>query len=157
MTRKGLARYTYLIAIAFTLLILYGIWTLLESSKSSKQLATKAVFFSSPPCGCCDTYLPKLRSIITVEVKSLPPDELLGVKKNLGIPENLQSCHTVVINGKYVEGHVPISAVKRLINGGFGEGVVGLALPHRETDAKTWEGPGYYIIFKNGTIWRVYS
>ncbi|WP_148682883.1 DUF411 domain-containing protein [Pyrobaculum ferrireducens] len=98
--------------------------------------SVKAVFYYSPPCGCCGTYLPKLRSILAVEVRVVSPEELIGIKKSLGIPVDLQSCHTVVINGRYVEGHVPVSAVAELAQDGF-VGVKGLALPHRETDSKT--------------------
>jgi len=118
--------------------------------------STKAVFYYSPPCGCCDIYLPKLKSILAVEVKAMSPGELEGIKKGLGIPKGLWSCHTVVIGGKYVEGHVPISAVVALLEGGF-QGARGLALPHEETDPKRWEGPGYYVVYENGTVWRVYS
>lgn len=119
--------------------------------------ATKALFYYSPPCSCCDIYLPKLKSLLDIEIKAVSPDEFLTLKRDMGIPESLQSCHTIVINGKYIEGHVPILAVAVFVNGGFGEDVKGLALPHRETAPNTWEGPGYYVVYKNGTIWRVYS
>ncbi|MCU7787656.1 DUF411 domain-containing protein [Pyrobaculum sp. 3827-6] len=118
--------------------------------------SVKAVFYYSPPCGCCGTYLPKLGSIMAVEVRAVSPEEFVGIKKGLGVPVVLQSCHTVVINGRYVEGHVPVSAVAELAQGGF-VGVKGLALPHRETNFKTWEGPGYYVVYENGTVRRVDS
>ncbi|AFA39856.1 putative metal-binding protein [Pyrobaculum oguniense TE7] len=160
--KAGYRKYVFLVAtvviailavvVAISALELIGI-----KGGVANYTATKALFYYSPPCSCCDTYLPKLKSLLDVVIKAVSPDEFLTLKRDMGIPESLQSCHTIVIGGKYIEGHVPISAVAVFVNGGFGEDVKGLALPHRETNPNTWEGPGYYIVFKNGTIWRVYS
>ncbi|MEM1596996.1 MAG: DUF411 domain-containing protein [Pyrobaculum sp.] len=111
-----------------------------------------AIFYYAPPCGCCETYLPKLKSITNVEIKIVNSEELFRLKQELGIPKELWSCHTIIIDKYFVEGHVPISAVKNLIEGKMGD-VRGLALPHRETDTVSWEGPGYYMVELGGK-WR---
>lgn len=54
-------------------------------------------------------------------------DDLPAIKRRLGIPRGLQSCHTVVVAGYVVEGHVPASSVARLL--GQRPPVRGIALP----------------------------
>ncbi len=140
-----------LVAVAVAFLIL-GVLvnTSHFNSPVPKDGSDRAVFYYSPPCGCCEEYLPKLKPVLAVELERLSPERLMEIKKSFRIPENLWSCHTVIINGKYVEGHVPVLAIDLLKN----NDVAGLALPHRETDSSTWEGPGYYVIYRNGTIRR---
>jgi len=131
------------------------LYTYPPSEKTQEKPPFSSVkFYYAPPCGCCEKYLAKLRQYFAVDVTVLDPQKLQELKKRLGVPERLWSCHTIVVEGGlFIEGHVPISAFTALAKGG----VRGLALPHAETDSTTWEGPGYYLVYENGTIWRVYS
>ena len=42
-------------------------------------------------------------------------DNFEDVKRDLNIPEELWSCHTTVVSGYYVEGHVPVEVIRKLL------------------------------------------
>ncbi len=73
-----------------------------------------ATIYSSPTCGCCHQYIPYLEAE-GFEVTSVEMENLTPIKDSLGIPPNMQSCHTVLIDDYYVEGHVPIAAIQKLL------------------------------------------
>ena len=43
-------------------------------------------------------------------------EDLVPIRKEYQVPENMKSCHTAVIEGYFVEGHVPIEAITKLLN-----------------------------------------
>jgi hypothetical protein len=72
------------------------------------------VLIKSPTCGCCgghETYLRAGGMDVRVEVS----DDVAGVKERLGIPAEMRSCHTSLSGGYFVEGHVPLAAIERLL------------------------------------------
>ena len=70
--------------------------------------------FKSPSCGCCGKWVERARAAgFRVEVTNT--DDLDVVKKQAGVPGRLQACHTALVDGYVVEGHVPLGAVKRLL------------------------------------------
>jgi len=71
------------------------------------------VVTKDPSCGCCRKWVDHLREAgFTVTVTEGPVNP---VKARLGVPRDLASCHTAVVDGYVVEGHVPADAVKRLL------------------------------------------
>ncbi len=74
-----------------------------------------AVLYKDPECGCCLNYVAHLeRAGLRVEVKNT--DDVYAVKDQYGVPDELYSCHTMLIGGYVVEGHVPVSAVVRMLS-----------------------------------------
>jgi hypothetical protein len=70
--------------------------------------------FKSPTCGCCAQWVEHMRaSGFTVRTTDL--NDLTDIKKSRGVPDQVQSCHTAVVNGYVVEGHVPAADVHRLL------------------------------------------
>jgi hypothetical protein len=68
----------------------------------------------SATCGCCQLWVDRLRGAgFTVEVRN--EDNLNDVKQRVGIPYGMGSCHTAEVAGYFVEGHVPIEDVQRLL------------------------------------------
>ena len=83
-------------------------------SVAAAQGAQTAILYKNPECLCCDAYAKVLqRSGIAVTVEQTPA--LAELKREHGVPEPLQGCHTLLIDGYVVEGHVPVAAVKRLL------------------------------------------
>lgn len=78
-------------------------------------------------CGCCEGWIEHLRES-GYKVKAIDSKDMSAVKKRLGIPEELQSCHTGVVDAsrQVIEGHVPATAVKKLIGK---PAVKGVAVP----------------------------
>jgi hypothetical protein len=70
--------------------------------------------FKTPTCGCCSKWVEHLRTNgFTVRTTDLT--DLHQIKSSRGIPAELQSCHTAIVGGYVVEGHVPASDVQRLL------------------------------------------
>lgn len=69
--------------------------------------------FRDPNCGCCKEWISHLRDNGFTVNDHVEPN-MSAVKQRLGVAPRLASCHTGVIDGKFVEGHVPAEQVKLL-------------------------------------------
>ncbi|MEQ1945286.1 DUF411 domain-containing protein [Mesorhizobium sp. VNQ89] len=68
----------------------------------------------SPSCGCCSAWVAHLRQAgFSVEEKLV--DDLAPLKARLGVPNDLQSCHTAMVGGYVIEGHVPAQEILRVL------------------------------------------
>lgn len=76
-----------------------------------KPLAT---IFKNPQCGCCETYGKYLRNN-GYEVKVVATHDLPLIQERQGVPAGLEGCHTTLIGGYFVDGHVPIETFDRLL------------------------------------------
>ena len=84
------------------------------------------VIYKSPTCGCCSAWTEQMAAAgLKLEVSH--PADLGAIKDQYGIPYDMSSCHTAVIEGYAFEGHVPISHVKRVL--AEHPAVAGLAVP----------------------------
>jgi hypothetical protein len=70
--------------------------------------------YKSPACGCCGEWVEHMRTNgFRLEVRDL--DDVMPIKRQYGVPDALVSCHTAVVAGYAIEGHVPAADVKRLL------------------------------------------
>jgi len=82
--------------------------------------------YKDPSCGCCKKWIEHLESHgYHVDAKDTP--EMPQIKRSLGVPEGLTACHTAVVNGYLIEGHVPAEDIDRLL--AQKPAVAGLAVP----------------------------
>ncbi|HFA59676.1 MAG TPA: DUF411 domain-containing protein [Rhodospirillales bacterium] len=78
------------------------------------RAAPTVTLYKTPWCGCCAAWGEYLANAgFTVATEAL--EDLDLVKRMAGVPEGLAACHTAMIDGYVVEGHVPLSAVRRLL------------------------------------------
>lgn len=101
---------------------------LLMASATLAHAAGEAItVYKDPNCGCCSAWIEHLREG-GYKVKAVDSDDMAAVKKRLGVPGNLESCHTGVVDasGQVVEGHVPATALAKLI---AAPAVKGVAVP----------------------------
>ena len=85
------------------------------AAQSSKSAPTMEVF-KSPTCGCCSKWVDHVREGgFTVKVTEMSDEALAALKDKHGIPRTAQSCHTGLVDGYVVEGHVPVAEVHRLL------------------------------------------
>ena len=77
-------------------------------------------------CGCCEGFISELTKE-GFNVKLGVEDNTINIKEKYNIPEEMQSCHTSFIGGYFIEGHVPIEAINKLIE--ESPEVDGIALP----------------------------
>ncbi|MEC4818717.1 MAG: DUF411 domain-containing protein [Scytonema sp. PMC 1069.18] len=82
--------------------------------------------YRSPYCGCCGGWVEHLRAqgFQTTEIKT---EHMEAIKQKYRIPQDMASCHTAVINGYVIEGHVPSKDIKQLISKKLS--VVGITVP----------------------------
>ncbi len=76
--------------------------------------STLVTVYSSPTCGCCHEYEKYLKDE-GFEVESIRMEDLTEMKEDLGIPSDMQSCHTTMVEEYFVEGHVPVEAIWKLL------------------------------------------
>ena len=70
--------------------------------------------WKSPTCGCCTAWVDHMRTAgFTVNITEV--DDTGPTRKRLGMPAKLGSCHTALVGGYVLEGHVPADDVKRLL------------------------------------------
>jgi hypothetical protein len=82
--------------------------------------------YKSPTCGCCTDWGDHMKANgFVVTVRDL--ENLAPIKADVGVPARLQSCHTAVVEGYVVEGHVPADLVKKMLR--EKPQVVGIAVP----------------------------
>jgi len=84
-------------------------------AQTQKSAPTMEVF-KSPTCGCCSKWVEHVQEAgFTVKVTDVSDAALDALKQKHGIPRTAQSCHTGLVDGYVVEGHVPVSEVQRLL------------------------------------------
>lgn len=71
--------------------------------------------YRSPSCSCCGRWLEHMKKHGFV-IKDIKTEAMDTIKREQGIPETLQSCHTALVDGYVVEGHVPAADVAAILN-----------------------------------------
>lgn len=82
--------------------------------------------YKSATCGCCSKWVEHLKNN-GFTVRTTNREDLAEFKASHHVPRRVQSCHTAVVDGYVIEGHVPASDVQRLIK--ERPAIVGLAVP----------------------------
>jgi hypothetical protein len=100
---------------------------------------TPVSVFKSPTCGCCAKWNDHLTAA-GFAVTSKDETDMNAVKDQRGVPTAVRSCHTAVVAGYVLEGHVPADVVKKLLRE-RPAGVVGLAVPGMPVGSPGMEAP----------------
>ena len=104
-------------------------------------------------CGCCEVYSKYVNSKVDVNVKIFDGEEPDAVKERYGVPKEMESCHTTIIGNYFVEGHIPLEAVEKLLK--EHPDIKGIAMPGMPMGAPGMPGSksGDFVIYavdKNG-------
>lgn len=70
--------------------------------------------YHSPTCGCCKGWIKHLEAH-NFQVKSIEMYDVSPIKQKFGVPPQGASCHTAIVDGLVVEGHVPAQDIKQLL------------------------------------------
>jgi len=82
--------------------------------------------YKDPTCGCCALWVEHLRKAgFTATVTDV--DDMAAIKAKHGVPGLVRSCHTALVGGYVLEGHVPAEDVQRLLR--QRPGIVGVGVP----------------------------
>ena len=88
-----------------------------SSRRMSRPAAAKPVsikVYKSPSCDCCKGWVQHLRDN-GFKVETVDMEDLSAVKTKYGVKPAFEACHTAVVNGYVVEGHVPADVIMRLL------------------------------------------
>lgn len=100
--------------------------------------AEPILIYKSPTCGCCTKWVDHLVAAgFQPTVRDVP--DVTPLKRELGLPLRLASCHTAIAAGYVVEGHVPADLVQRLLR--EKPQALGLAVPGMPIGSPGMEGP----------------
>lgn len=105
--------------------------------------------YKTPTCGCCNGWVEHMRAAgFTVDARDV--SDIMSVKLDAGIPGAMSSCHTAIVDGYVVEGHVPAEQIERLL--AERPDIAGIAVPGMPTGSPGMEGrdPQPYQVFSIG-------
>ncbi len=87
----------------------------LTAACTSAAQAAPYVMYRDPGCGCCMAWTAHAREGLANEITVREDVPMASVKRQLGVPPALASCHTTLVDGYVIEGHVPAREVNRLL------------------------------------------
>jgi hypothetical protein len=102
---------------------------------------TAMVVYKTPTCGCCSLWVEHMRKAgFEVDARDVTQTELDAIKAKHNVPASMQSCHTGLIGGYAIEGHIPAAEVRRFLT--EKPAVAGLAVPGMPLGSPGMEVPG---------------
>lgn len=145
-----------LIIIALIGVLGYQAWNIVGADQRTtrkKQIA-EVVMYKSPGCTCCNRWAAHMEEAgFSVAVK--PIKNLAAFKREHGISRQMASCHTALVGGYVIEGHVPAKDVKRLLKNQ--PKAIGLAAPGMPLGSPGMPSPNpepysVYLIGHDGSV-----
>lgn len=119
------------IALAIVLIAYQGLFT--HPAYADESITV----YKSPTCGCCTKWIDHLKAS-GFKVKAINTNNMYSVKEKVGVQYGLGSCHTALVDGYVIEGHVPASDIKRLLK--QRPPVIGLTVPGMPMGSPGMEG-----------------
>ena len=86
------------------------------------------VMWRDPSCGCCKDWAKRIEQAFGRKLPVIDTPAIAAIKRTRGVPDDLHSCHTALIQGYTIEGHVPPADIQRLIRS-RSKAIAGLAVP----------------------------
>ena len=74
----------------------------------------KVDVYKSPTCGCCTLWVDHMKQA-GFRVEAHDANNVAPYRQRFGVPDSMASCHTAVVGGYAIEGHVPAVDIKRLL------------------------------------------
>ncbi len=108
-----------------------------EWLQAQSRAAPAMVVYKDPNCGCCKLWVDHVRAA-GFAVATRDTSDIASIKQRYGVPTSLASCHTGVVGGYVVEGHVPADLVQRLLR--EKPKVTGIAVPGMPSGSPGMEG-----------------
>jgi len=106
---------------------------------AASPTSTPVQVWKDPSCGCCKDWIAHMQA--NGFAATVHESGNTGARARLGLPMHLGSCHTALIGGYVIEGHVPASDVRRLLR--EKPRALGLAVPGMPVGSPGMDGPEY--------------
>lgn len=106
--------------------------------------------YKSLTCGCCGLYSDYFKSRGNKEVKVVTMEDISSIKRQYGVPLDLESCHMTVVGDYFVEGHIPLEAIEKLLT--EKPDIAGIAMPGMPSGSPGMPGTKYsdFVIYAVG-------
>ena len=88
---------------------------------------TAMTVYRSPSCGCCGVWVDHAKKH-GFKIEDIKTEEMDAIKQTHNVPAELASCHTAIIDGYVMEGHIPADDIKRFL-AEKPDNLIGLAVP----------------------------
>jgi len=95
-----------------------------ETNEAGKPV--DIVVYRSPTCDCCGKWLEHLKKN-NFNIKDIVTDDVQAIKNKYGVSDAMASCHTAIVGGYVIEGHVPANDIMKLLK--TKPKIVGIAVP----------------------------
>jgi hypothetical protein len=122
--------------------ILLGSTLLISASATSQTPSTAkptVTVYKSATCGCCSKWIAHMKAN-GFNVTAMDVSDIDLPKRTYGVPASAASCHTALVGGYVVEGHVPADAVSRMLR--EKPAIAGIAVPGMPAGSPGMEVPG---------------
>lgn len=136
-------------------------WAGVSPPTVAPTMAPSVVVYKSPTCGCCSKWIRHLEQA-GFTVTAHDTANVAPIKRRHGVPQALESCHTALVGGYVVEGHVPADVMQRLLR--ERPAVAGIAVPGMPAGSPGMEGlpgpprqPYNVLAFRAEGGWSVYE
>ncbi len=131
-------------------LLIAGVWNWAKGGNDTELFLSEpgqVLFYKSPTCGCCGVHANYLQRNSALDVQTITQADVTPVKNKYRVPLELRSCHTAIIGGYFVEGHIPIEAIAKLVN--EKPAIAGIAMPGMPSGSPGMPGAktGPFVIY----------
>ncbi|MBL7058890.1 hypothetical protein ISS08_00340 [Candidatus Pacearchaeota archaeon] len=102
--------------------------------------------YKSANCGCCAKWIPYIQNkgFLT---ETIMTEDMQAIKEEYNIPRSMESCHTAIVGDYFIEGHIPIEAINKLLE--EQPDIDGISLPNMPAGSPGMPGikSGQWIIY----------
>ena len=110
----------------FLVISLFGLCIGVKAESIDAAKSVDIVVYRSPSCSCCGEWLQHLKKN-NFNVNDIVTDDVQAIKNKYGVADSMASCHTALVGGYVVEGHVPANDIIKLLK--TKPKIVGIAVP----------------------------
>jgi hypothetical protein len=117
---------------------------------AGQEPARQGTMYKSPECTCCEGHANYLKRN-GIQLKVIETPDLAGMKQTHGIAPEFEGCHTILLDGYVIEGHVPIGPIRKLLS--ERPAIKGISLPGMPLGSPGMSGPKErpFVIYEIGS------
>ena len=141
---------SHAVGLGVVVLVVVAMFLVLGTGKNNVS-GMEVTMYKSQSCGCCSGHASYLKGQ-GYKVNVIAMEDITDIKDKHNIPMDMRSCHTEIIGDYFVEGHIPIEAINKLLE--EKPDIDGIALPNMPSGSPgmpgTKKGDGVIYSLKDG-------
>lgn len=120
----------------------------ISSFENVESFEGDMLMYKSSTCGCCGVYSEYFKRQGSSNLKIINSPDMNAVMEEHNIPSSMESCHTLIIGDYFVEGHVPLEAIEKMLE--EMPDIDGIAMPGMPTGSPGMPGQknGQFVIYQ---------